>query len=305
MKCVACVALCAATLAACGSPSRIPVEAARRDDAPGWQNVFERVPDILLMFRPRALQRDDVYGPLLKSALRVAQARGWMRGSSMLQAVEGCDEILVGLTRGALGVDAVVVFRGVPANLDVATMADAEGRTLFRRRDVPASVPEYEWLGEADVGSVFVFGDRVWVGALGAARERAREAFERPTHGRWRGFDRDALAVVRVDPRVVTQTPRAATSRLFGPLLHGLAAFTMTLRPGKAGLEATFTYTTSSASAAAEEQARAVVRDGGLALEWLQSASIVRDDATLVVRLTLPQRLLDELPKATGADLAH
>ena len=63
------LALCclAAMAVACGGgPPPRPVESPYAE--PHWQDVFETIPELLVVVRARAARQDRVYGPLLRRA---------------------------------------------------------------------------------------------------------------------------------------------------------------------------------------------------------------------------------------------
>ena len=172
-------------------PRRRRARVARRELGPQWQDAFDGTPEIYAVVRPQAIKRDAIYGAFFKNVLRIAQAKTPMRGVTTLEALEGCEEIIVGIRKDASGEDSAMVFRGVPASLDPQRMTDASGHPVLRLVDARAKVPEYEWVDRQSTGpgSLFVLPDRTWVGAIGEARARARQAFASP-FGRPRPEDR-------------------------------------------------------------------------------------------------------------------
>src|SRR5262249_41418104 len=86
-------------LAACGGETPRP-RAHRQENLPTWTDVFEGTPDLYAVVRPQAIKRDGVYGTFWTALLRAAQARGYTRGATMVEAIEGADEILLGLNKG-------------------------------------------------------------------------------------------------------------------------------------------------------------------------------------------------------------
>lgn len=300
MRLALALALALATLPACGGPP--PAAPAKRHEVvPMWADVFEGVPDIYGVIRPKALKRDGLYGSFWVSLVRMAQARGIAKGGTMLDAVEGADEIIVGLGKG----DAALVLRGVPASLDPQTIADASGEPLFRLLNDRAKIPEYELVDRrmAGGGAVFVLPDRTWVGALGEARARARQAFAAPLARPAPEVDPEALVVVRFGggfPRMFDRHP------LWGRLAKGLTSATFSLKPKKGGLVVALAYDDAGAVAFAEMQAKQIAEElarDDKRLTWLKDAKIAYEGNTVFVRAPVPPRLLEELPAATGADL--
>jgi hypothetical protein len=277
-------------LGACGAPA---VTAPKpRETTIAWADVFEG-PDLWVVVRPRAFRSDPVYGAFFRALVQVALSRGLGRGASMVEAVEGADEIVVGLARGD---DAAIVFRGVPAHLNPVTMNDAEGRPLFRARDERGRVAEYEVMGRAD-GGLFVLPERTWVGALGAARTRARRAFAMPLGHPPPALDGEALAAVSVTGPLAHALDRHPT---FGPLGARLEAADLVLKPARGGLLLTLRYGDAAAAAAGGGHARRI--RSGAEKAWIKDAEIVVDDRTVRIKASLPPRLLEELPSASGAD---
>lgn len=297
------------TVASCGPGDRGPASAVKREAAPQWQDVFDGTPEIYAVVRPQAIKRDAVYGTLFKTVLHLAQAQSQMRGVTTLEALEGCEEIVVGIRKDAQGEDAALVFRGVPASLDAAKMTDSTGHPVFRLVDPRSRVPEYEWIDRksTDTGSVFVLPDRTWVGTIGDARGRARQAFLSPFGRPAPKSDPQALATVRFDAATVLQTPRFARSPVVGPLTRKLSALTLALMPGKGGLVATLQYADEDASAWAEMHVKRVIGELAAsrpALTWLKDAKVGHEGNGVVVKVAVPARLLEDLPRASAGDLS-
>jgi len=289
----------------CGGDAPRPAPP-KKETAPAWADVFDKTPDLYAVIRPKALKRDGVYGAFFSALVRAAQARGFARGDTMVQAAEGAEEIILGLDKG---LDAALVLRGVPASLDPEKIADAEGRPLFRPRSDRSKVVEYELLDRrnADAGALFVLPDRTWVGALGDARVRARQAFATPMHRPAPQLDADALAVLRVSGPLVHVIDGHPT---FGLLAKKLTSATFTLKPAKGGVVVGLTYQDADATAWAEMQAKRLVDElskrggqGSADLSWLKDAKIAYEGNTVFIRVAVPPRLLEELPRASGADL--
>ena len=293
-------------VAGCGEgraprPAEAPSSAASR--APSWPDVFGRTPDLLLVIRPRAIKRDGVYGAFWRSALRAAHARGFTRGETMVEAAEGAEEIVVGLDPG----DAAIVLAGVPAHLDPEKMNDAGGHPLFRPLEERGAAAEYELVDRsAEKGSLFVLPDRTWVGALGGAQERARRVFKSPLRRPRPRIEAegegDALAIARVGGPLAHVLDRHPT---FGPVARGLVHATLALRPDRAGLVATLTYEDEASASAASPIAARVLEELATdeKLAWLKEARVAVQGVTVLGRVALPPRLLEALPKASGADL--
>jgi hypothetical protein len=296
------VAIAVGALAtSCGGDAPAPQAPKAAEATPSWADVFDGAPDLYVVLRPRALKRDALYGTFFKALMRAAQARGVARGDTMVQAVEGADELIVGLNKG---LDAALVLRGVPASVDPQAVTDAEGRALFAPTNERARVPEYELVDRrnAGVGALFVLPERTWAFALGGARARARAAFAKPMNRPKPEVDARALVVVRAAggmTRALEAYPRLSV------LAKRLASATISLEPGKGGVVVALTYDDAGAVAWAEMHAKRLVED--LAREekyaWLRDAKVAYEGSTLFVRVAVPPRLLEELPNVSGADL--
>ncbi|MDB4940647.1 MAG: hypothetical protein JWP97_181 [Labilithrix sp.] len=306
---VAVVAASAASVAGCGPHAERETRATRREVPPQWQDVFDGTPEIYAVIRPQAIKRDAVYGALFKSALHMAQARSEMRGVTTLEALEGAEEIVIGVRKDPQGrEDAALVLRGVPASLDVARMTDTSNTPVFRLVDPRARVPEFEWADRRSdgAGAVFVLPDRTWVGTVGDARVRARQAFVSPFGRPAPEVDPKALAVARFEAAAVLASPRLAKSSVFGPLVRKLRALTLALMPGKTGVQASFQYENEDASAWAEMHLKRIVEQLSGArpsLAWLKDAHVTHEENRVIVTVAVPPRLLEELPKASASDL--
>jgi hypothetical protein len=240
-----------------------------------------------------------------------------------LQAAEGSEEVIVGISRKTgQPDDSAMILRGVPANLDPEKMNDPSGRPLFTLHDARARVHELESSDRTHgVTSLFVLPDRTWVVASGAARDRARAAFAAPFGRPIPEVDEQALAVLRLDaPTFLGRFERAPN---LGPIVRKLRAMTIAVRPGKQGLILGLAYVDDDASAWGEMQTKRLVGDlanarpdappdpndsrrrGGrrMTFEWLKDAKVAREGSTVTVKVDVPQRLLDELPNAGPNDV--
>jgi hypothetical protein len=302
----------AALVTSCGNEEGPRV--ARREVGPQWQDVFDGTPELYAVVRPQLIKRDAVYGTFFKNLLRMAQAKTPMRGATPLEALEGCEEIIIGVRKDGTGEDSALVFRGVPASLDPQKMTDAAGHPVLRLVDARSKVPEYQWIDRQSTseGSLFILPDRTWVGALGEARGRARQAFASPFGRPVPKIDAEALASVRLDAATFLQGPRFASSPMLGPLTRKLGSVTVALKPGKGGVVATLQYANEDSSAWAEMHAKRILGEigkqepkrGTPSLDWLKTAQVGHEGNAMTVKLAIPARLLEDLPNATGSDLA-
>ncbi len=300
------IALAALSMS-CGGGKPPDAKPAFDTTKPHWQDAFDRVPDIVVLAHPTAMARDPVYGPLLKSLSRMMSARApQTAGTRAAEVIESSEEVLFAV-RERKAQDAVVVLRGVRADLDARKLTEGNGRPMWT--DGPrGAVPELARAGSADA-SLFVLPDRTWVFAMGDARARAREAFAHP-------FDRPpplrddaSLFVVRLDgPSLVAGVPRLRTKGApLEPLGRRLNAVTVALRPGKEGLVASFAYEEDDAAAVAEALIKQVTtaldREGSEKTKWLGQTKVERQSTTVVARVSLPPALLAELPNVSAAEL--
>ena len=286
---------------ACG-PSAPPPPPARRENVAQWADVFEGTPDIYAVVRPQALKRDRLYGSFWKSLMRVAQARGFARGATMTEAADGAEEIIVGISKRG---DAALILRGVPASLDPLKITDDGGQPLFRAVDERSKVVEYVATDPrmVDRGSLFVLPDRTWVGTIGDARARARQAFATPLHRPAPTVEADALVSVRFASPVTHALDRQPG---FAVLSKKLASATLTLKPNKGGLVVALLYEEPDQTAQAEMHAKGLVEELSKDTQrfgWLKDASVRYDGNSVYIRVAIPPRLLEELPNASGADL--
>ncbi len=285
-------------LAACGGKTEAPV---KKETGPDWGDVWSGLPEVYVVVRPQTLRNDKVYGAFWRTLLRAAQARGFARGATMTEALEGAQEVIVGLNKG----EAAVVLRGVPAQLDPAKMQSDDGKQLFHLQSDPRNrvleyTPNDPRLSD---GSLFVLPDRTWVGALGPARDRGRAVFASPEHRPHIDVSKSALAVGRISGgfiRLFEKHPR------FGPLTKKLDAVTFELDPNGGTASFGLTYGESAATAYGEMQAKRIVADlagSDKNREWLKNAKIAYEGDTVFVRFALPPQLLNDLPNVTGSDL--
>jgi hypothetical protein len=114
--------------------------------------------------------------------------------------------------------------------------------------------------------------------------------------------------------------PRLEKSPAIGPLVQRLNHVSLALLPGKSGLVATLNYQNEAEAQRAEAYAKRLVselvRDDGASanaetkqtrpalLAWLKSVEIARESNLVRMRVAVPPRLLEDLPNASGSDLA-
>jgi hypothetical protein len=297
-----------ALVVACGG-GKAPEQPAFDRSTPHWQDVFDRTPEILVVARPQAMARDKVYGPLVKTLSRMIAARApQASGTRTMEVFESSEEVILGL-RHATAEDAVVVLRGVRADVDPARIVDDRGRAMWHPASGAGKAQELASADETKPASLFVLPARTWVVAIGDARDRARAAFVNPFDRPSPVKDDGALLVVRLDgPSLVDGVPRLrARGGAFEPVGRRLDSVSLALRPGNEGVIATFAYSEEEAAAFAEERlkdlATVAAREGSDKVKWLGQAKIDRRASTIVARVPLPARLIAELPAVSGAEL--
>ena len=279
---------------------------------------------------PRALARDPVYGPLLRRAseLAAAYAGPTSLGTTALAALERTEDVIV--AENDQGREAVVVLRGVPADLDPLDIVDASGRPIWRpiHGDVRGASRELTPAEPADA-ALFVAPGLVWLIASGPAIAKARAALT----GR---IGAPALAGDET-PLLSLSLPGDALPRLRQGALAsvgaGLLRVRVELTAGSTGLiVGTLAYADTATAASAEGTVLAVTlafrhrleedveaadstsrpdagADGGAttrrrdgrplhSLDWLGAAKVERTGAAVIVRAPIPRPWLLTLARA-------
>ena len=301
-------------VAACEAPRPPPAPANPTSD-PGWQDVFDHVPQLLASIRPQALRRDPIYGPLLRRALDLARARNRVVAAThALDAVEDAEQVIVALDdEPGVALDQaalVAVILGVRADIDPATLVDANGHALWEPGPsgrVRELVREQDDDGEPVQASLFELPGRTWVIASGGARARAREAFGHPRRRPLR-IDPDALALVRIDgPALVARMPILREPAAFAQVGSKMSDLTLELAPGGVGaLEGSLSYSDDRAATAAEQTLRealaAMARRKTPPFAWLCKATVGHTPGTgrVLVSAPLPRSLLGALRELGG-----
>lgn len=241
---------CVAPGLSCGGTGDAPrAEEARAaiDAEPRWEDVLDTTPELLAIVFPTALRKDKVYGPLLRRAIDLVREQSRVVAETRaLDAMEDAEEVIIGLrpdaavaASGAAGEgEVVVVVRGVRADVDPATLVDADGHPLWApgpggrvrelvrtanasSSDAPApSTPA----DSPAAASLFELPGRTWLIASGNARERARAVFARP-------LGRPGMRLERFDP---DGGETLILLRIDGP---SLVARVRALQPGGAGTD--------------------------------------------------------------------
>jgi hypothetical protein len=94
---------------------------------------------------------------------------------------------------------------------------------------------------------------------------------------------------------------------MFSPVSKKLVSVTVTLKPGKGGLVVGLSYEDADGAAMAEMQAKQILEElskDNQRYGWLKDATVAYEGNTVFVRVAVPPRLLEELPNASGADVA-
>jgi hypothetical protein len=222
------------------------------DAEPRWEDVLDAPPELLAIVFPTALRTDKVYGPLLRRAIDLVREQSRVVAETRaLDAMEDAEEVIIGIrpdaASGAAG-EVVVVVRGVRADVDPATLVDADGhplwapgpggrvrelvRTASASSDPPAPVRTASASSDPPApsapvdspaaASLFELPGRTWLIASGNARERARAVFARP-------LGRPGMRLERFDP---DGAETLILLRIDGP---SLVARVRALRPGPDG----------------------------------------------------------------------
>lgn len=304
-----------APLACGGGPHPRPPEDAYAE--PHWQDVFETMPELLVVVRARAARQDRVYGPLVRHALEVARDQGNAVASTRtLDAMSDAEEVVVGLRPGNERDpgELVLVARGVRADVDPGKLVDTDGAALWATGPtgrVRELVRDRDEAGHPGGASLFELPGRTWVIAQGDARTRAREAFAHPVNRPAMTLDPTALAIIRIDgPSLVSHVRALQDLGGLAAVGHHLRSVTFVLPGGERAVRATFAYAGDDDAAVAEVAALEAVRVAARAadkptwLPWLAAAHVERGrDRTVVLSAPLPPQLVDGLLRAGSAPL--
>jgi hypothetical protein len=294
---------------ACAATSPVALQASARDRSPRIEDAFDGEPALLVVVRPAKLTRDPLYGPLIRTASRLAAARAAVAeavGSTTLAVVERSDEVICGVyDRDAR--DAVVAFRGVPADAEPSHLVDTNGKPLWAHvRDLPGGVEELSPAEPTADAALFALPRRAWVIAVGGAIPRARAAYVDGTHGAPAGLGRIEDAPVAVARLRGDALVRARPSLMDGPLApiaRGLDVVTFNLEPGSEGaigeVVARFVYAeiplAERAAACANDVVAAFVHKFEAKAPWLHAVKVSREERAVIVRGRIPRAWADGL----------
>jgi hypothetical protein len=288
-----------------------------KDREAHWQDVFDVMPPLLVVVRPAALRRDDVYGPLLKRVSEIARMRSRaVAATRALEAFELADEVIIGVKDDdAQGPGEVIaVARGVRADIDPLRLVDADGQAVWRQATqssspVPELVHEESRDGARTTASLFVLPSRTWVIAVDNARDRVRESLAHPFGRPAFKVDPNAMIVVRLDgPSLVKRTRTLQDLGRLAAIGRRLLSLSLALAPGKSGIvTATLTYADEDAAALSEVSVRQVAevlpRAKPERFGWLSSTQVDRMDRRVTVQAPLPPKLIEALVHADAAPI--
>lgn len=310
---VCCLAAPAPLACGGGPPPRPPQDAYAE---PHWQDVFDTMPELLVVVRAKAARQDRVYGPLLRRAFELARDRSSAVASNRtLDAMSEAEEVVIGLRPDTVDGpgELVLVARGVRGDIDPGKLVDTDGTALWGpgpNAGVRELVRERDEHGHPASASLFELPGRTWVIAQGDARVRAREAFAHPFNRPSMALDPQGLAIVRIDgPSLVARVHALQNLGGLAAVGRHLRSVTLVLPPGaERSVRATLAYAGDDDAALAEvavgEAVGAVSRSKRANLAWLAAARVERGPAkTIVITAPLPPQLVDGLLQAGSAPL--
>lgn len=177
-------------LVACGSA---PPKVVTPEKTSAWfPLIVDDTSDWQVKLRPRDLQSDPVFGPVLTRAEREASAAIIQAriGETTLQALEQAD-VLVFAVRTAHPLDAVLIVGGAPASTSPDSMVDDRGAPLWRKIDAPGrSIEEYvraiPAAPDQPAARLVALPGRTWIIAMGGAVDRTARALSSVTAGPYR-----------------------------------------------------------------------------------------------------------------------
>ncbi len=291
-----------------------PAESASSVRRLSLDDLLAHPADVRVTLHPPAVTRDRVYGALLRraSALAAAYAGPRSMGTTALVALERADEVLAAVNDAG---EAVVVLRGVPADLEATRVVDETGHPVWRPivGDLRRTFVEYAPVVEADA-TLFVLPERVWVVASGAARAHTRDALIDGAGAVSFKEGDPGLAVITIrGSALVRRDSRLRVGRL-APLGRSLLWASFELTAGAQGVLVTrLDYTEALAASDAEQTARDIVsafrrllEEGAKAkthadpppLSWLAAAGVDRAGVVVTVRAPIPKTWLDAIARA-------
>ncbi len=244
----------------------------------------------------RSSSRDSVYGPVVKSALRVAlpSAAPTSLRTACSKRCRAAEMVVVGKSGDSDGGrrGRRPARRARRSRSRVGIAGDTGGTACGTRCRQHSAVPEF---ANGNDVSLFDLGARTWVVAAGARRQEAREVFAHP-FGRPLPFEEDgALALLRIRGETLLDiAPRLRNGDL-GPVGKHLAAASLELRPGGEGALVTdFVYRDDESSAFAESTLRDVARALAAPQDgkppWIAAAEVTQQSRTVEVKAKIAER---------------
>jgi len=320
-----CPLACAPTVGKTEKPA-VAAPAPKRGEAPAPKrlaagDLLSGPPDVEVVLHPPAIVRDRVYGPLLKraSALAAAYAGPHTLGTTALAAIERTEEVDVAMDDAG---DALVLLRGVPAELDVMQVVDENGLPVWRPAvgDVRQSFAEYEST-RGTAASLFVLPQRTWVVASGVARTKTRDALVEAPGGVSFADGEPSLAKLSIRGGALVRRDERLRMGSLAPLGSSLLRASFELTSGAEGvIVGRLEYASPGAATDAAQTAQDVVgafrrkleqldkldKKGGAPsghaaappLAWLGAAGVDRENATVNVRAPIPKAWLDVIAAA-------
>jgi hypothetical protein len=286
---------------------------------PRLEDALDGEPDLLVVLRPRRIARDRLYGPLFRRASLLASTKSGAGnvGTTALAAFERADEAIVAVyDRG--GRDAIVAVRGVPAEIDAASVVDTAGKPLWQKvRDEGSGVTEYAPSDPKVDAALFVLPLRVWVIAVGDAIARAGAAYTRqaPSRGALVAFDAGPLAIVQLRGDALVRHEVRLRVGPLAPIGRDLERVSLVLEAaaitadarGSGEITGRFVYEKDAAAAESEARINDVLgafsRKFGERYRWLDAIRVVRASREIAVRGKLPPSWVEGLLEAEGAEL--
>jgi hypothetical protein len=292
--------------ASCGE-SRVPPHATLLERSPRIEDAFDGVPALLVVVRPAKLTQDPLYGPLIRTASRLASAQAAVAeavGTTTLAVVERSDEVICGVyDRDAR--DAVVAFRGVPADAEPSHLVDTNGKPLWAHlRDLPGGIEELAPTDVSADAALFALPRRAWVIAVGGAIPRARAAYVDGTHGaspRFGTVDDAPLAVARLRGDALVRARPSLADGPLAPMVQGLDVAAFSLEPGSEGaigeIVGRFVYArvplAEHAAECANDVVAAFVHKFEAKAPWLHAVKVSREERAVIVRGRIPRAWAD------------
>jgi hypothetical protein len=288
----------AASLSCAGRPPPRPTLAQLPTTAAWLPRALDPSKDVVVRADLLALRASPGLAPAVEEGLLSAIDRSLGGGPNLRAALAGASEALVAFLPDG---EPLVLFRGVPSELDPASLRALDGGAQWEPgRGTWPGVAEYNYRPAS--GSLFVLPDGTWVIGAGTAAQRVKNAFSE-TGGAPILPARDA------HPALELRVPGAALGRIarekrvqrLEAVLVPALDLTIVLEAGNEAV-ATLVYPDAPRALEAErvlrETAEAFGRRGR-SLAWLGGAAVTRADAVLRVQVAVPPTVFGDL---SGSD---